>query len=214
MTAQGRAVSTMCSKGARYSSRSGRGAIRLSTVKRSVSASLPTKCLTVVPTPPSWTPVTYPAPITPVRYWSSEKHSKWRPPSGERCRLTVGASRTCTPLRRASWASSRPARRASSGSQVAASAVGLGRATDGSAAPHPWPRTPTGPSDMTRDRSPISGTAGSVQTSCPDSSRALVSRSSLPRAFSTATAAAAVWALRWSVIRLSLAWTYGFGSWA
>lgn len=58
MMPQGWAFATMASKGARYSSRSGRGAITLSTVNRSVSASLPTKCLTVVPTPPSWTPCT------------------------------------------------------------------------------------------------------------------------------------------------------------
>ncbi len=58
MTPQGRAFLTMASKGARYSSRSGRGSMTLSTVKRSVSASLATKCLTVAPTPPSWTPRT------------------------------------------------------------------------------------------------------------------------------------------------------------
>lgn len=54
----GWALATMASKGARYSSRSGRGAMTESTVNRSVSDSLPTKCLTVVPTPPSWTPLT------------------------------------------------------------------------------------------------------------------------------------------------------------
>ncbi len=58
MMPQGWAPATMASKGARYSSRSGRGAMTLSTVNRSVSASLPTKCLTVAPTPPSWTPIT------------------------------------------------------------------------------------------------------------------------------------------------------------
>ncbi len=102
MTPQGWAFSTMCSKGAKYSSRRARWEIRLFTVKRSVSASLATKCLTVVPTPPACTPVTYPAPIRPVRYGSSLYASKCRPPSGERWRLTVGARSTWTPLRRAS----------------------------------------------------------------------------------------------------------------
>ncbi|CAM5253505.1 hypothetical protein SMICM17S_03004 [Streptomyces microflavus] len=55
---QGWAFLTIRSKGARYSSRRGRGATVLLTVKRSVSASLATKCLTVVATPPSWTPRT------------------------------------------------------------------------------------------------------------------------------------------------------------
>ena len=68
--------------------------------------------------------------------------------------------------------------RASSGSQVAASAVGLGSATDGSSGAQPMPRTPIGPSDMTSEPSPISGTAGSDHMSWPDSSRTLVVRSS------------------------------------
>ncbi len=67
MTPQGAAFFTIASKGAKYSSRSGRSAMVLLTVKRSVSASLPTKCLTVTPTPPSCTPSTYPVPICPVR---------------------------------------------------------------------------------------------------------------------------------------------------
>ncbi len=68
---QGRAPVTMASKGARYSSRRVRSSTTLFTVKRSVSASLATKCLTVVPTPPDCTPWTYPVPIRPVRYGSS-----------------------------------------------------------------------------------------------------------------------------------------------
>lgn len=68
---QGWAFSTIASKGARYSSRRARSLTRLFTVRRSVSASLATKCLTVVPTPPDWTPRTYAAPIRPVRYGSS-----------------------------------------------------------------------------------------------------------------------------------------------
>ena len=41
------------------------------------------------------------------------------------------------------------------------------------------PRTPTGPSDTVMTRSPISGTACVVQAPAPESSRILVSRSSL-----------------------------------
>jgi hypothetical protein len=81
-------------------------------------------------------------------------------------------------LRRASCPSSRPARAASSGSQVAATAVGLGNATEGSSGAHPVPRTPTGPSDITSERSPIRGMAGSDQKSCPPSNETFSSRDS------------------------------------
>ena len=63
-------------------------------VVRSNSESLATKCLTVVPTPPACTPRMKPTAIRPVRNGSSDMHSKFRPPSGVRCRLTVGASNT------------------------------------------------------------------------------------------------------------------------
>jgi hypothetical protein len=62
---------------------------------------------------------------------------------------------------------------------VAASAVGLGSAIDGSSGAQPVPRTPTGPSDMTSERSPIRGSAGSDQKSCPVSSDTFSSMSSL-----------------------------------
>jgi hypothetical protein len=58
---------------------------------------------------------------------SSLKHSKWRPPSGERCRLMVGPTRTSTPLALASVARNRPSRSARSSSQLAAMQVGEGR---------------------------------------------------------------------------------------
>ncbi len=51
ITDQAPASRTIASNGARYSSRSVRSSIRTSTVIRSVSESLPTKCLTVAATP-------------------------------------------------------------------------------------------------------------------------------------------------------------------
>ena len=69
---------------------------------------------------------------------------------------------------------------------MAASAVGLGRAMDGSLADHWVPRTPTGPSDITIEARPMPGTAGSDQTSWPDNIETFVSRSSWASASSTA----------------------------
>ena len=66
--------------------------------------------------------------------------------------------------------------RASAGSQVAASAVGLGRAIDGSSGAQPVPRTPIGPSDITSERSPIASIAGRDQKSWPASSDTFSSR--------------------------------------
>ena len=51
ITDQAPASRTIASNGARYSSRSVRSSTRTSTVIRSVSESLATKCLTVAPTP-------------------------------------------------------------------------------------------------------------------------------------------------------------------
>ena len=64
---------------------------------RSSSCSLPTKCLTDVPTPCDCTPRTKPVPMRPARNGSSEYASKLRPASGVRWMLTFGPSSTWTP---------------------------------------------------------------------------------------------------------------------
>ena len=86
---------------------------------------------------------------------SSEKHSKCRPPSGERCRLIVGPRTTSTPLRTASPASASPIRR----QQVL---VPGRRHAPSPTAARPTararcrcrPRTPTGPSETVIDAQP------------------------------------------------------------
>ena len=165
----------IASNGARYSSRRVRSSTRMSAVKRSVSESLATKCFTQAPTPSDCSPRTKAAPSRPLSRGSSERFSKWRPPYGVRCRLTVGASTTSTPLRRASAASSRPMSSSRSSSHVAARAVGDGTLADGSRSSHRSPRTPAGPSDVTRRRRPMAGSAGSAHPSAPVSSRTFCS---------------------------------------
>ncbi len=148
-------------------------------MNRSVSESLATKCLTVAATPSACNPSTNAAPRTPVRYGSSEKHSKTRPPSGDRWRFTVGAKSTSTPFRRASYASSRATRSTRPASHVAASAVGEGTLAEGSRSSHKRPRTPAGPSEVTIARNPIAGSACSDQKSAPVRSRTFCSRLSV-----------------------------------
>ena len=157
-------------------------------MNRSVSESLATKCLTVAATPSDCSPRTYAAPIRAVSSGSSLKHSKWRPPNGERWRLTVGASRMSTPLRRHSYASSRPSRSIRASSHVAASAVGDGTLADGSRSSQRSPRTPAGPSDMTIRRNPTAGSGCSDQKSAPVSRRTFCSRlsSSMTRQYADA----------------------------
>src|SRR5579862_5813248 len=65
-----------------------------------------------------------------------------RPPYGVRCRLTVGASRTSTPLRRASRASNSPIAATRLISQVAASDVADGMFAEASRSSQDPPRTP------------------------------------------------------------------------
>ena len=178
ITDQTPASRTIASNGARYSSRSVRSSTRASSVIRSVSESLATKCLTVAPTPASWIPHTKLTPIRAVRSGSSLKHSKCRPPYGVRWRLTVGASTTSTPLRRASDASSPPSCSTSSSSHVAASAVGEGTFADGSRSSHRSPRTPAGPSETIRRRRPTAGSGCSDQKSAPVSRRTFCSSDS------------------------------------
>ena len=63
-------------------------------------------------------------------------------------------------------------------SQVAASAVGDGTLAEGSRSSQRSPRTPAGPSEVTRRRSPIAGSSCSAQKSAPVSSRTFCSSDS------------------------------------
>src|SRR6478735_58776 len=121
-------------------------------------------------------PRTYAAASSALSSGSSLKHSKWRPPSGERCRLIVGPRTTSTPLRRASDAAAAPYRYARSTSHDAARAEPDGRLSDGSRSSQRGPRTPAGPSDRVIARSPISGTGTVVQKSAPCTRAAFCSR--------------------------------------
>ena len=105
-----------------------------------------------------------------------------------RCRLTVGASSTSTPLRRASNASSRPSRSTRATSHVAASAVGDGTLADGSRSSHRLAAhagRPVGGHDPPQARS--AGSACSDQKSAPVSSRTFCSRLSARRRSSSMT---------------------------
>ena len=88
---------------------------------------------------------------TPTARWalstgSSERHSKCRPPRGDRCRFTVGPSSTCAPLASVSAASAAPTRSTSAGSHDAPSAAEHGNDTDGGPPTNRSPRAPLGPS--------------------------------------------------------------------
>ena len=147
MTIHTPASVTAASNGTRYSSRKARSDTSDEMVWRSCSWSLATKCFTHADTPADCTPVMYPTAMRAVRWGSSPKHSKLRPASGVRCRLTVGASNTLAERSRTSSARAAPARCSSWGSQVAAMDVGQGSTSDGVPDPiSPAPRAPTGPS--------------------------------------------------------------------
>ena len=108
---------------------------------------------------------------------SSDMHSKTRPPTGVRCRLTVGASSTCAPLRTASRPSSSPTSPMRSGSQVAPSAMPTGIETLGVArAPRASPRTPFGPSDIFNGGMPNRGAPWVRQLEAPLTTRHFSSR--------------------------------------
>lgn len=195
MTAQTPAA-TASSNGARYTSCRVRSSIRTSMVSRSVSASLPTKCFAVAATPPDWMPRISAVPVRPVSSGSSEKHSKCRPPSGERCRLRVGARSTSTPLRLASEASSAPRSVSSRSSQEAASAVGEGRTSEVSRSSQVSPRTPAGPSERVSARSPAAGSAYVRQVLAPVSRRTFCAASSLSSSGSVSSSVMAAMLLR------------------
>ena len=170
-------ASTTASNGARYTSRSVRSSMRERYSVRSVSVSLPMKCFTQAAMPCSWIASTKATASRAVRSGSSERHSKCRPPTGLRCRLTTGARITSTALRRASAAMSVPRRACRSTSHVAAVADGAGSCADGSPS-SPVPRTPMGPSDTVMVRRPSSGIARRVQVAAPVSSATFSSRGS------------------------------------
>ena len=102
-------------------------------------------------------------------------HSKLRPPSGVRWRLTVGASSTWALFERASRPSASPTRRTRSTSNEAPSAAPHGN--DAEAGPvYDVPRTPAGPSDVRMAGTPMSGNAAVCQVSAPASSAIFCSR--------------------------------------
>src|SRR5580658_1156576 len=109
---------------------------------------------------------------------SSPNDSKPRPPSGVRMTLIVGASSTSTPLLLASVPRARASVLTSSGFQVAPSADGHGRLADGLRSSMVIPRTPAGPSLMTIEPSPMTGSGQVRQLSAPVSRRTLSSRPS------------------------------------
>lgn len=175
--------------------------MRTSTLSRSVSASLATKCLAVAATPPDWMPLMSAAPVRPVSSGSSEKHSKCRPPSGERCRFRVGARSTSTPLRRASAASSAPRSVSSRSSQEAASAVGEGSTSEVSRSSHVSPRTPAGPSERVRGRSPTAGSEYVRQVLPPVSRRTFCAASSFSSSGSISSSVMTAMPLQPSALR-------------
>lgn len=102
----------MASKGARYNSRRTCSPTRLLTVKRSVSASLATKCFTVVPTPPSWTET--------LRLGGRVPDPIWRQgPSGWAARSTDRRPSTARPGRRSDRPTSPRSRGQPQGARVA-----------------------------------------------------------------------------------------------
>ncbi len=94
-----------------------------------------------------------------VRNGSSEKDSNVRPARGVRTMQTVGPSSTCTPLERASSASTAPSWRARSGFHVDPTAMPQG--SDRERRPMRLsPRTPDGPSDTLSAGMPRRSTGG------------------------------------------------------
>ncbi len=124
------------------------------------------KCLTLAPTPDRCSEATKAPASRPVSSGSSEKHSKWRPPTGVRWRLTTGASTTSTPLRAASFAMTVPSSSSSSRSQVAAVPDGDGSWAEVERSSS-VPRTPMGPSERTTERRPMDGSSVSFHVVAP-----------------------------------------------
>ena len=97
------------------------------------------------PAAADWMPVMMAVAADPVRNGSSEKHSKFLPASGFRCKFTVGANTMSTDFDLASSPRATPTCSMSSRFQVAPSAVPQG--VQAEVVPtHRSPRTPTGPS--------------------------------------------------------------------
>ncbi|CAB4560179.1 unannotated protein [freshwater metagenome] len=155
-------------------------------VMRSNSVSLPTKCLIQLATPLDCTPLTYSTAISAVNNGSSLMHSKLRPPTGVRCKFTVGARCTRAPLAISSRPSNSPTSRITLGSHVAASAVPHGTFMDAGPSKRE-PRTPAGPS-LTRSLGMSNRGMGTVfHIFDPASKDTCSSTVSSARSFSTGT---------------------------
>ena len=113
------------------------------------------------------TPLMYAAASLPVRTGSSEKDSKLRPPRGERCRHTVGASRTSAPRAFVSAARCSPTWRRRSRSHVAARETPQGNRAAGVPSVKRAPRAPLGPSVVLMEGIDRLGIAVVLQKSWP-----------------------------------------------
>ena len=134
--------------------------------------SLAAKCFTVTATSCDCTPRTIAVASCAVSSGSSLRHSNVRPPIGVRCKLTVGASNTCTALRRASRPSSNPSWCARSTSHEAPTTMDVGILSPGvRVAPSDSPRTPLGPSDILIAGMPRRGIACVRHVDAPPSRR-------------------------------------------
>lgn len=145
-----------------------------STTMRLASWLLTAKCFSEVPTPSPCTPSIQATASSPASSGSSEKYSKLRPAAGWRFRLTAGPSTTPTPSATASRPIARPTSATSSGSQVAARALPVGKQVAGSLACRSASevlftlRSPWGPSAIITASRPRSGAASVCQSSAPD----------------------------------------------
>ena len=104
------------------------------TMRRS-SWLLTAKCFDAVATPSDWMPRTYAAARRPASSGSSEKYSKFRPPSGLLLMLRPGPRRTPTPCDDASLPRATPISVASSSSQLLATVAPVGKQV---ASSEPW----------------------------------------------------------------------------
>mmetsp|Transcript_103247 Transcript_103247/g.315935 ORF Transcript_103247/g.315935 Transcript_103247/m.315935 type:complete len:203 (-) Transcript_103247:144-752(-) len=144
ITAPAPPSATAASKGARKTSRSVRSSTTEFCVPRSVSWSLHAKCFAHAMAY-FCTPRTYATPSLAANSGSSEKHSKWRPEFGKRCRFKQGPRSMSAPRRLHSAPSSSPTSCTSASSKVAARAVSQG-ASSAVSPRRERPRAPCGPS--------------------------------------------------------------------
>ena len=166
---------TANSNGSRYSSRRAGSSMTEFIVRRSVSESLPTRCLATAPTPRFCKPVIQLAPSTLVSNGSSENVSNARPASGLRGRLRFGPRTAWTLRRRASSPISSPIRRTRSVSQDAASEVPQGASRDTSRSSIRPLVTPIGPSTILIGLNAMVGASSVCAISRPAVMRALSS---------------------------------------